>query len=140
MLLTALILALNFCSNSSCCCSCNCCCKCCINPAFELGALVPSQPHQPFVLEANGKLKAVATYDQVELKEVNIDQEGVIMVEKPEGEMAAKDKEVKMVDNEEVNNQMFNNHDTGNQEFNNQKFNNQVFAKQELNNHEVEMV
>ena len=144
MLLTALILALTLCSSSSCC-SCNCCCKCCINPAFESGALVPSQPHEPFVLDGNGKLKAVAHYDQVELKELNTDQEGAKKVENPEGEMAAKDEEDKKVDNakfnnKEVDNQMFNNHGIANQELNNQDDNNLDTANQELNNQEVEIV
>ena len=98
-LLTALLLALILCStNFSCCCSCNCCCECCSKPAFELGALVPSQPHESFVLDANGKLKAVAKDEQVELKELNTDQEGAKMVENPEVKMAAIEEEGKMVD------------------------------------------
>ena len=61
-------LAATFSNQCSCCRSC-CCCTCCTKP-FEMGALLTSSPHTPYVLGSDGGLRKVETGGKLEEEDV----------------------------------------------------------------------
>ena len=78
----------NYCRNC-------CCCSCCIEP-FEIGALLPSEPRIPFVLETDGLLRK-----QVQEEEEKEEQE-----EEEEQKEKEKEEEINMEEGRDINVQL----------------------------------
>ena len=74
----------------------NCCCN---SPAIEYGALVPTLPHSPFVLECDvgGRLRAVPEEKKVKLEEMNSKEIWSMVFNRGEEEMKS---EVNQADEE----------------------------------------
>ena len=81
LLFTLLSLALTS-TRQTCCSRSNCCCTCFTLPRVEYGALLPSKPHAPFVLDANGKPKLVPEDEEVKSVETEkVDNEEAEQIE-----------------------------------------------------------
>ena len=111
LLLTLLTLALTStrqtCCSCSCSCTCgcysrpdcsfgcgfplpNCCCTCFTLPRVEYGALLPSKPYAPFVLDVNGKPKPVPEDEKVKTEETElVANEEAKKTEKQDDELVA---------------------------------------------------
>ena len=87
------LLALAFTSTRQTCCSRpppNCCCTCFTLPRVEYGALLPSKPYAPFVLDVNGKPKPVPEDEKVKTEETEmVANEEAKKTEKQDDELVA---------------------------------------------------